>query len=145
MQFGPPFPHFQQNAVYTILVPRIVVITLQKNQVEGFNQWHECILMIFRTRLHLICMLKNPMKWKFYFKGILREFGIDCWCVRHSSLYFFLVVEHDRFERVRSGHNAATVYSPSEKQSCTDVWQEMVSATRLLQKRSLFLFHIDLS
>ena len=52
-------------------------ITLQKILVEVFEERLECVYMIFRTRLHLICMIKNPSKWSFYLKGILREFGID--------------------------------------------------------------------
>ena len=52
-------------------------ITLQKILVEVFEERLECVCMIFRTRLHLLCMIKNPSKWSFYLKGILREFGID--------------------------------------------------------------------
>jgi hypothetical protein len=52
-------------------------ITLQKIIVEVFEERLECVFMIFRTRLHLLCMIKNPLKWRFYLKGILREFGID--------------------------------------------------------------------
>jgi hypothetical protein len=52
-------------------------ITLQRNLVEAINERLECVFMIFRTRLHLLCMTKNPLKWRFYLKGILREFGID--------------------------------------------------------------------
>ena len=52
-------------------------ITPQKILVEVFEERLECVYMIFRTRLHLLCMIKNPLKWRFYLKGILREFGID--------------------------------------------------------------------
>jgi hypothetical protein len=52
-------------------------ITLQKILVEVIKERLECVCMIFRAQLHILCMIKNPSKWRFYLKGILREFGID--------------------------------------------------------------------
>jgi hypothetical protein len=35
------------------------------------------VMSATRTKLHLVCMFKNPKSWRFYLKGILREFGIN--------------------------------------------------------------------
>jgi hypothetical protein len=54
-----------------------MVITQQNNCVEVIEKRPECSFMIFRARLHFICMFKNPSQWRFYAKGILRELGIN--------------------------------------------------------------------